>query len=95
MEDTLIRLNFLNLIIDNKRFESLECGRRAVQRLITNGWNGGRLVSQRLRDLKVVERGRANGPSVAEDGFSLAIQVGELGRIRLRGEQRERCLASS
>ena len=42
----------------------------------------------------MVERGRADGPRIAENVLRLAVKVGEFGRVGLCGEDRERCLMS-
>ena len=95
MKDALVRLSLFNLVVKDERLERLHGCRGPVQRLVANRRGGGRLVRQRLGDLEVVKRGRADGPGVAEDRFSLAVEIGKLGRIGLRSEQRKGSLASS
>jgi hypothetical protein len=92
VKDALIRFNLLDLVVDDKLLERLGGGSRLVQRLVANGGDGRRLVSHGLGDLEVVQRRRADGPRVAEDVLGFAVEVGELGRIWLRSEDRERCL---
>jgi hypothetical protein len=92
VEDALIRLNLLDLVVDDKVLERLDGGGGLVQRLVANGGDGRRLVRHRLGDLEVVQRRRADGPRVAEDVLSFAVEVGELGRIWLCGEEGKRRL---
>jgi hypothetical protein len=92
VEDALIRLNLLDLVVDDKVLERLDGGGGLVQWLVANGGDGRRLVRHRLGDLEVVQRRCADGPRVAEDVFSFAVEVGELGRIWLCGEDGKRCL---
>ena len=94
MENTLIRLNLLDLIIDNKFFESFNGRRGTVQGLITDSWSRCGLVDQGFRNLKVVKGRRTDGPRIAEDILDFAIKISESGRVRLRREDRERCLMS-
>jgi hypothetical protein len=89
VEDTLIRLDLLDLVIENQVLDGLRGGRGAVKGLVAHSRNRRGLVSQRLRDLEIVERRRADGPRIAKDVVNLAVEVGELGRVRLRSKQRE------
>jgi hypothetical protein len=92
MEDALIRLNLLDLVVDDKLLERLGGSGGLVQRPVANGGDGRRLVSHGLGDLEVVQRRRADGPRVAEDVLRFAVEVGELGRIWPCGEDGQRCL---
>lgn len=87
MEDALVRRDLLDLVVQDQILENLRGGRGAVQGLVAHRWDRRRLVSQRLRDLEVVERGRADGPRVAEDVVDFTVEVGELGCVGLRSEQ--------
>lgn len=92
MEDALIWLYILNLVINDERLEGLGRGRGAIQRPVTDGRDRCGLIRQGLGDLKVVERGRANRPRVAENALGFTVQIGEFGRIWFCGEDRERGL---
>jgi hypothetical protein len=81
VEHTLVRGNLLDPIVDNQRLVSLPSGAGAVQGVVADSGDRRRLIGQRLGDLEVVERRRANRPRVAEDVLLLAIKVGELGRV--------------
>ena len=90
----LIRGNLLVLAVDEQLLERLGGGGSAVQGQETSGGGGSRLVGQRLGDLEVVERRRADRPRVAEELLLIAVDDGELGRVGLGGQEGKRCLWS-
>jgi hypothetical protein len=92
VEDTLVRKNVVNLVINDKLLECLGGGRGAVQLLEANLRNGCRLVGQRLGNAKLDQRWRANRPRVAEDVLPLAIDEAKLGRRGLSGDDGDGCL---
>lgn len=92
VENTLIRLNLLNLVVYNKLLDRLGRSRRAVKRHVADCGDGRRLVGQRLGDLEVVERRGANRPRVAEDALNLAVDEAELWRIGGGSEDGQRCV---
>ena len=95
VEDTLIRRNLVNLVVDNKLLERLGGGRGAVQGLVAELGNGRRLVSQRLGDAELDQRRCADRPRVAEDVLPLAVDEAKLGRRGLGGDDRDGCLQLS
>ena len=92
VEGTLVRGNLVNLVLKNKLPESRGGGRGAVQRLVAVLGNGRRLVSQRLGDVELDQRRRAETPRVAEDVLLLAVEVAKLGRRGGSGKDSGRCL---
>jgi hypothetical protein len=80
VEDTLVRRNGIELVVDNELLEGLGGGGGAVQRLVAELRDGRRLVGQRLGNAELEQRGRANRPRVAEDVLLFAVDKGELGR---------------
>ena len=87
-----VRLNLLNLVVDDELFDRLGGGRSAVQWQVARSGYGRRLVSQGLGNLEVVQRRRADRPRVAEDTLGFAVKVRELGRVRHGGNEGKRCL---
>lgn len=48
MEDAFVWLDLLHFIVDNQMLECLGGGGGAIQRLVADGGNGRRLISQSL-----------------------------------------------
>lgn len=89
MEETLIRHDLFKVVVQYQLLESVHSGGSAVQRLVTDCSGRGGLIGQGLWDLEVVQRWGTDGPRVAEERLSIAINDAELGRVRLGCQKRE------
>jgi hypothetical protein len=94
VEGTLVRGNLVNLVLKNKLLEGLGGGRGAVQGLVAVLGDGRGLISQRLGDVELDQRRRANAPRVAQDLLLLAVEVTKLGRRGPGGKDSCRGLVS-
>jgi hypothetical protein len=92
VEGTLVRGNLVNTVLKDELLEGLGGGRGAVQGLVAVLGNGRGLVSQRLGDVELDQRRRADAPRVAEDVLLLAVEVAKLGRRGRGGKDSGRCL---
>ena len=79
MEDAFVRRNGVNLVVNNKLLECLGGSRGTVQGLVAELRDGCRLIGQWLGNAELDQRGRTNGPRVAEDVLLFAIDEAKLG----------------
>lgn len=79
VEGTLVRGNLVNFVLKYQLLEGLGGGRGAVQGLVAVLGNGRGLVSQRLGEVELDQRRRAETPRVAEDVLLLAVEEAKLG----------------
>ena len=92
VEETLVRRDIRNLVVDNQSLVGLGGSASAVQGLVADDWDGRRLVCQRLGDREQVQRWCADRPRVAENVLLLTVKVRKLGRVRLCSHDGKRCL---
>lgn len=88
--EALIGSGVLVFILGIQRRELRGGGRSAVDSNIADLGRGAALVRSGLRDAKIQDLRRGNGPSVAEDRLELAIQTCEVRRALGRGQNRNR-----
>lgn len=89
MEDALVRGGLLVFAVHEQLLEGLgSCG-SAVQGQEADRRRGGGLVGERLGNLEVVQRWRANRPRAAENLLVVTVDDGEFGRVGFRGKYRD------